>query len=150
MIVRQVDIYESRKRLAALHILLLNLVDELRRAKLVRDVHVEHRILARRVAVQRIGHGHIDYEARASGLVALSFVPARQFKTLPVIAKRNAMARQVMLDRAALGLLLRMHRRVPFREAQPSRRRRRETEIPAIGVGVRVACAVERAIRLHR
>src|ERR1039458_7286088 len=84
------------KLLAALHILLLNFVDELRRAKLVRDVHVEHRILARRVAVQRIGHGHIDHEARAGGLVALPFVPARQLKALPVIAKRDAMARHVM------------------------------------------------------
>src|ERR1035438_1382120 len=98
------DEQELRQVHAFVDVLLPDLMYELRGAVLVRDVHVEARILARGVAVERLRHRHIGEKAGAGGLQTAAFVDSRQFESFAAIIKGYAMAREMVPDGAALEL----------------------------------------------
>src|ERR1035438_2685835 len=86
-------------------------MDELRGAVLVRDVHVEARILARGVAIERLRHGHIGEKTGAGGFQVALFVDSRQLESFAKVKKRYAMPRKMVPDSAALELFLGVHGR---------------------------------------
>src|ERR1039458_10520381 len=116
------DEQELRQVRARVDVLFSDLMDELRSAVLVRDVHVEARILARGVAIERLGHGHIGEKTGAGGFQVALFVDSRQLESFAKVIERYAMPRKMVPDSAALELLLGVHGRSRSGEQQPAGR----------------------------